>query len=81
MVSICPGEPSGLKLARTTLIYNDGDVLSGLFRVYCPTQMIRPTQFHSETAGGELKQEGEWWEEAFQPRWKAKHSLIDQVFD
>lgn len=81
VVSIRAGEPSGLKLARATLIYNDGDVLSGLFRVYCPTQMIRPTQFRLETAAGELKQEGEWWDEAFQPRWNAEQSLITQVCD
>ena len=81
VVSIRAGEPSGLKLARATLIYNDGDVLSGLFRVYCPTQMIRPTQFRLENAAGELKQEGEWWDEAFQPRWNAEQSLITQVCD
>ena len=79
VLSIRAGEPYGLKLVRATLIYNDGDVLSGLFRVYCPTRMIRPTQYRLETAAGELKKEGEWWDEAFQPRWNAEQSLIAKV--
>lgn len=77
--SVADGEPQGLKLAKGQLIYNDGDVLKAVFRVYCPTQMIRPTQFELTDATGRVKKQGDWWEPAFTPRWQAEKQLIAQV--
>ena len=77
--SVADGEPLGLKLAQGQLIYNDGDVLKGVFRVYCPTQMIRPTRFELIDATGRVKKQGDWWEPAFTPRWQAEKQLIAQV--
>ena len=77
--SVADGEPLGLKLAQGQLIYNDGDVLNAVFRVYCPTQMIRPTRFELIDATGRVKKQGDWWEPAFTPRWQAEKQLIAQV--
>ena len=77
--SVSDGEPQGLKLAKGQLIYNDGDVLKAVFRVYCPTQMIRPTQFELIDPTGRVKKQGDWWEPAFTPRWQAEKQLIAQV--
>jgi len=77
--SVADGEPLGLKLAQGQLIYNDGDVLKGVFRVYCPTQMIRPTRFELIDATGRVKKQGDRWEPAFTPRWQAEKQLIAQV--
>lgn len=77
--SVADGEPHGLKLVKAQLIYNDGDVLSAVFRVYCPTQMIRPTQFKLVDATGQVKKQGDWWDPAFTPRWQAEKRLIAKV--
>jgi hypothetical protein len=77
--SVDDGEPLGLKLAQGQLIYNDGDVLKGVFRVYCPTRMIRPTRFELIDVTGRVKKQGDWWEPAFTPRWQAEKQLIAQV--
>lgn len=69
--------PPGLKIANATLIYNDGDVLSGDFRIYCPTSMIRPTNYILKDSQGTIKKQGQWWEPAFQPKWEAEHELVN----
>ena len=50
-------QPEGLKLARGWISYNDGDVLSGIFRIYCPTTMIRPVQYVLKDRYGVIKRE------------------------
>ena len=71
--------PKGLKLAQGWVSYNDGDVLSGVFRIYCPTKMIRPTNYKLLDRNGNVKQQGKWWQEAFKPKWKAEHELVNYV--
>jgi len=77
--SIQPLEIPGLKLVDATLVYNDGDSLEALFRVYCPSQQIRPTQYVLRSSSGILKKQGDWWEKSFPPKWKAEHDLIAKV--
>jgi hypothetical protein len=69
----------GLKIVNAELVYNDGDVLTGDFRVYCPTSMIRPTNYTLKNSQGALKNQGSWWEPAFQPKWEAERSLVRQA--
>ena len=63
-------EPQGLKLAQGWIGYNDGDTLHGIFRIYCPTGMIRPTHYIHRDRHGVIKKQGEGWETAFQAQWK-----------
>ena len=77
--SVEPSTPEGLKIVKGRLVYNDGDVLEGGFRVYCPTKQIRPIDYKLTTARGEVKKAGDWWEESFPPKWKAENDLISKV--
>ena len=77
--SVTDGHPPGLKLAQARLVYNDGDELNALFRVFCPTEMIRPTQYRLVDATGQRKKQGDWWEPAFTPRWQAEKELVARV--
>lgn len=58
-------EPKGLKLAQGWIGCNDGDTLHGIFRIYCPTGMIRPTHYIHRDRQRAIKKQGEWWETAF----------------
>lgn len=69
----------GLMLAKAVLQYADGDRLSGEFRVYCPTRMIRPVNYELIAASGVVRKRGSWWEPAFQPRWRTEHDLVGYV--
>ncbi|NEQ35351.1 MAG: hypothetical protein F6K40_03110 [Okeania sp. SIO3I5] len=69
----------GLYLATATLKYDDGDVLKGDFRVYCPTSTIRPTNYVLTDKNGNVKKQGEWWEPAFEAKYSAEKSLITLV--
>jgi hypothetical protein len=69
----------GLYLASTTLKYYDGDELRADFRVYCPTSMIRPTNYSLRSANGNIKKQGSWWEIAFSPKYQSKYQLIESV--
>jgi hypothetical protein len=71
--------PKGLKLADAQLIYNDGDVLTGVFRVYCPTRMIRPTGYTLWSKYGKIKKQGAWWDPAFPPKWRPEYELVQTV--
>ena len=71
--------PPGLKIVNAKLVHNDGDVLTGDFRVYCPTSMIRPTNYVLKNAQGALKKQGSWWEPAFQPKWEVERMLVRQA--
>ena len=71
-------QPKGLKLAQGWISYNDGDNLTGVFRIYCPTKMIRPTNYILRGRNGLVKQ-GHWWEVAFKPKWKVEHQLVSYV--
>ena len=77
--SVESSTPAGLKIAKGRIIYNDGDVLEGGFRVYCPTKQIRPIDYMLTTSSGEVKKTGDWWEESFPPKWKAESDLIGKV--
>lgn len=77
--SVESSSPEGLKIAKGRLIYNDGDVLEGGFRVYCPTRQIRPIDYTLTSASGEVKKTGDWWEKSFPPKWKAENDLIQKV--
>ena len=77
--SIRPGVISGLKLASGSIFYEDGDVLSGGFRVYCPTIMIRPIDYTLKNSNGVVKKQGSWWNQSFQAKWKGEFALIAQV--
>lgn len=68
-----------LYLASTTLVYSDGDRLKADFRVYCPTSMIRPTNYILTTQQGAIKKAGTWWEPSFTPRYDAEYQLIKEV--
>lgn len=70
-------KPAGLKLAKAIVQYNDGDRLSGVFRIYCPTGMIRPTNYKLVNSNGQTKKTGSWWEPAFKAKWKAEKELVD----
>ena len=72
-------EPKGLKLAQGRVSYSDGDILTGVFRIYCPTKMIRPTNYKLQDGNGVVKQKGKWWQEAFKPKWKVEHELVNYV--
>lgn len=69
-------EPRGLKLAKGWITYNDGDRLLGVFRIYCPSKMIRPTKYELQDRHGKVKKKGDWWEPAFKPKWKTEHELV-----
>ena len=79
ILQISESTPPGLKIANAKLIYNDGDVLTADFRIYCPTSMIRPTNYMLKNSQGALKKQGSWWEPAFQPKWEAERSLVRQA--
>ena len=68
-----------LYLASTTLVYADGDRLKADFRVYCPTSMIRPTNYIMTNKQGAVKKAGAWWEPSFTPRYDAEYQLIKEV--
>lgn len=68
-----------LYLASTTLVYSDGDRLKADFRVYCPTSMIRPTNYILTNKQGAVKKAGAWWEPSFTPRYNAESQLIKEV--
>ncbi|WP_341731865.1 protein kinase [Microcoleus sp. EPA2] len=68
-----------LYLASTTLVYADGDRLKADFRVYCPTSMIRPTNYILTNKQGAVKKAGAWWEPSFIPRYDAEYQLIKEV--
>lgn len=69
----------GLYLATATLEYDDGDVLQGDFRVYCPTSTIRPTNYILTDKDGNIKKQGEWWEPAFEAKHLPEKVLITLV--
>lgn len=69
-------EPRGLKLAQGWITYNDGDILYGVFRIYCPSKMIRPTKYTLKDRHGKVKKTGDWWEPAFKPKWKTEYELV-----
>jgi hypothetical protein len=77
--TITDSTPQGLKIVDAELIYNDGDSLVASFRVYCPTSLIRPTNFILKSSDGLTKKEGSWWEPAFRPKWEPERSLIRQA--
>ena len=66
----------GLKLVKGWISYNDGDVLSGVFRIYCPTNMIRPTEYTLKDRKGRIKKIGEWWDPSFSPKWEVERKLV-----
>jgi serine/threonine protein kinase, bacterial len=68
-----------LYLASTTLVYSDGDRLKADFRVYCPTSMIRPTNYILTNQQGAVKKAGSWWQTSFTPRDDAEYQLIKEV--
>jgi serine/threonine protein kinase, bacterial len=68
-----------LYLASTTLVYSDGDRLKADFRVYCPTSMIRPTNYILTDKQGTVKKAGAWWKPSFTPRYDAEFQLIKEV--
>jgi serine/threonine protein kinase, bacterial len=68
-----------LYLASTTLVYSDGDRLKADFRVYCPTSMIRPTNYILTNKQGAVKKAGAWWQTSFTPRYDAESQLIKEV--
>ncbi|MEG3860936.1 serine/threonine-protein kinase, partial [Microcoleus sp. herbarium12] len=68
-----------LYLASTTLVYSDGDRLKADFRVYCPTSMIRPTNYILTDKQGTVKKAGAWWQTSFTPRYDAEYQLIKEV--
>ncbi len=72
-------QPEGLYIASGIITYPDGAQLSADFRVFCPTSMIRPTNYVSIGADGLVEEKGEWWKEAFKPTSKAEELLIQKV--
>jgi serine/threonine protein kinase, bacterial len=68
-----------LYLASTTLVYSDGDRLKADFRVYCPTSMIRPTNYILTNKQGAVKKAGSWWQTSFTPKDDAEYQLIKEV--
>ena len=77
VMSIKTIEPRGMKLAQGLIVYNDGDTLDGLFRIYCPSKMIRPTNYKLVDRNRKAKKKEDWWEPAFKPKWKTEHNLIN----
>ena len=73
------GSPKGLKIANAVVTYNDGDVLSGKFRVYCPTSQIRPIDYILRSSSGTTKKSGTWWAESFAPKYQAERELVAKV--
>ena len=71
--------PKGLKIATAVVTYNDGDALSGRFRVYCPTSQIRPIDYVLKSSSGTTKKSGTWWEESFAPKYQAERELVAKV--
>jgi hypothetical protein len=71
--------PKGLRIATGRLIYNDGDVLIGKFRVYCPTSQIRPVDFVLRTSSGAIKKQGSWWKESFAPKYPVERELVNKT--
>jgi hypothetical protein len=71
--------PKGLRIATGRLIYNDGDALTGKFRVYCPTSQIRPVNFVLRTSSGAIKKQGSWWEESFAPKYPVERELVNKT--
>jgi len=49
------------------------------FRVYCPTSMIRPTNYILTNKQGAVKKAGAWWQTSFTPRYDAESQLIKEV--
>lgn len=52
-------------MARAVIQYSNGDALKADFRVYCPTAMIRPTNYQLFDHLGHIKKQGSWWETSF----------------
>ncbi len=77
--SVQPLDQPGLYLARAEVRYPDGDALLASFRVYCPTQTIRPTNYELYDSMGHLKDQGSWWENAFTPQYASEHQLVRNV--
>lgn len=71
--------PKGLKIATAVITYRDGDVLSGKFRVYCPTSQIRPIDYILRSSSGTTKKSGTWWEESFAPKYQVERELVAKV--
>ncbi|MEB3883634.1 hypothetical protein [Lyngbya sp. CCY1209] len=69
----------GLYLATATLEYDDGDVLTADFRIYCPTVMIRPTNYVLADRDGNIKRQGDWWEPAFKAEYSPETMLVEEV--
>ena len=69
-------EPRGMKLAQGWIVYNDGDTLYGLFRIYCPSKMIRPINYTLMDRDRQVKKKGDWWEPAFKPKWKTEYEFV-----
>ena len=79
ITSIENSSPKGLKIASAVVTYNDGDVLSGRFRIYCPTSQIRPTDYILKTALGVTKKSGTWWDDSFAPKYEVERELVSKV--
>ncbi|MGR3278105.1 hypothetical protein ACSYAD_23700 [Acaryochloris marina NIES-2412] len=77
--NIQPLEKPGLYMARAVLQYSDGDALQADFRVYCPTAMIRPTNYQLFDHLGHIKKQGSWWETSFQPQYSSERQLVRSV--
>ena len=73
--------PAGLKIATGRLVYDDGDVLEGRFRVYCPTSQIRPIDYVLRAKDGMVKKSGEWWDKSFSPKYDSEFQLISKTCD
>lgn len=72
-------EEPGLYLATATLESDDGDILTADFRVYCPTEMIRPTNYVLVDRDGNIRKRGDWWEPAFKADHSPERMLIEEV--
>lgn len=77
--NIRPLDKPGLYMASGVLQYPDGDALQADFRVYCPTSMIRPTNYQLFDKLGHAKQQGSWWQTAFQPKYASEFTLVRSV--
>jgi len=73
---VVDSSPKGLRIATGKLTYNDGDVLEGKFRVYCPTWQIRPIEFVLRSSTGVIKKQGASWAESFTPEHAVERELV-----
>ena len=67
----------GLKLVKGWISYSDGDVLSGVFRIYCPTSMIRPTGYTLKDQKGRIKRSANGGIRPLAQSGKSSVSLLD----